>query len=189
MKFIFAIVLCIHITLSYSQGWVQLSLQSQDLTHQQAIREGLFYLYSKPEQRIHVKPIALYFVNLSYNAEFKVVFGECKDVNHDVIITEVIMFVGKNTSGKFEIVVSTVYDKYSVIKINNILYSRITLILDSYLHKNYNIQLKYINNVYLYDEKEFIQCDVIGTKYEKGKAVLSLLNRRSVIEVSAIFLD
>ena len=189
MKFIFVIALCIHITLIHSQGWIQLSLQSQDLTHQQAIREGLFYLYSKPEQRINVKTIALYFINLSYNAKYKVVFGECKDTKHDVIITEVILFVGKNTSGKFEIVESTVYDKYSVIKINNILYSRITLILDSYLHKNDNIKLKYINNVYLYEENDIILCDVIGTQYEKGKAVLSLLNQRSRIEVNAIFFD
>lgn len=176
-------LLCLHLSI---QNWIQLSIHSNEVMNQEAIYKGMFYLYRKPEQRSNVNTLALYYINLAYDAKYKVVF--CEYRKYDIVIMEVIMVIGKSTNGKYEITESRVCDKYNVIKIYHFLYMKIQIVVENYLFSNNKIKLKYIDNVYLYDDNNIIQCDIIGTFYEKGKAIL-LYDTNTEIEVNLIFIE
>jgi hypothetical protein len=152
--------------------------------YQRAINVGVNHLHKyKDDNIINITPIALYGYNESYNMRFRVVIALITNESK-VLLYEVHMYVGKSTMGGFDVTQTKTIVNATQIKIANSLYMKIQQHITQHLNEKTELQLKYINNILLYNN-EIIVCYITITNCKRVSIVLTLssMNQLNVVSI------
>lgn len=130
---------------------IQLNINSSQFIYKGVIKYAIDYVSSIA---IEVHPIALFVNHQSYNSTYRVILA--KQINAtDIIIQEIKIFTGKNTSGRFDIFYNEILYNLSHLHFIQASYLTIQLAAEKYL-KEQGLTLKYLLSLEINEEGVFI---------------------------------